>query len=246
MHEETRLEQNIEKFRSIEEAFEEKLGIPFPEKPEDLPSEILLKPSVFGGLIEAVLAQETEDKLYGDGSARERSQFVGNLSRDGSLKDTSVLIGSKKLANDALEEIKKWLRPLIGLTSKPLTFWHTHTAEQTALPNEGDVAIRIGEDRKCIIYLHASPSEITAIIQTRKAYPRFLPFSTVQKGVAALGKIEKLYNSYNREAKFEILTEFLEEHGYALYTWKKPNQVSTVKEGVDAGCFISGIKMQKV
>lgn len=247
MIEETRTKESEKRFKSIEAVFEDRLGIPFPEKPEDLPLEILLKPNVFGGLIEAVLAQETEDKFSEDGLAKERSQFLGILNMDGTLRDTKVFLGLPIRTKDALAELKRWFQPLFGQKIKPLVYWHTHTEKaDSPFPTESDVAQRLGEDRKCSIYLHASPTEITAIVQTKKAYPKSIPVSTMQKGFNFYDQVVKIYNSSDTQPKLDALAKFLEEQGYAIYTWKKPNQVKTVKDGVDSGCFLSGIKMDKI
>lgn len=241
-------EHQEKKFHSIEQVFEELLGIPFPEIPQDMPNEILITKIIYSGLIDAILAQETEDKLSKDGLAKERSQFVGILDiLTGEIKNTKIFLGLPMRTKDGLAELKRWFHPLFGQGIKPLAYWHTHTEKaDSPFPTESDIAQRLGEDRKCIIYLHGSPTEISAIIQTKKAYPKRIPLSTIKKGFDLYDRIIKIYNSVQTPPELEKLAQFLEEQGYVFYRWEKHAEVHTVKDGVESGSFLSGVRMSKI
>lgn len=246
MHKENNQEK-IKKYLTIEEAFEAMLGIAFPEEPVDLPNEIVLDKKLFGGLLEAILKQELDDPKLKDGSARERSQFVGFLTKKGVLENSKVITGSETRTGDAMAELMRWFRPILGHKSKPLTYWHTHTHKaDSPILTESDIAQRLGEDRKCVIYLHASPTEITAIFQTKKAIPKRMPISTAKKGFSFYDELKKFYDSSSNNPRLSDLATFLEKQGYTLYMWRKPNNIRSVREGIENGEFTEGIKLNKI
>ncbi len=236
--------RSIERFPSIEHVFKSRLGIPFPESPKDMPNEIILGSKVYGGLLDAIVTQENVDPPYKGGTARERSQFVGILKQDGSLVDSKVYVGTSMSTADSLAEIQRWFGPLFGRKVKPLTYWHTHQAP--SLLTESDIAQRLGEDRKCLIYLHASSTDITSIVQTRAGFPHRIPISTAKKGFSIYDKLKEFYHSADANPQISDLSQFLEKYGHVLYMWKKPEGIHTVIEGIEAGEFMKGIKLNRI
>lgn len=235
-------------FSSIEHVFEHILGIPFPEKPEDLPNEMTLGPEIYGGLLKAILAQKFEDPHTSpNGKPRERSQIVGILKRDGTVENTDVSEKFSRRSLGVVHELKRFFGPVLWKDVKPLVFWHTHTlAADTPTVTESDVSELLGEDRKCVIYLQASPTEITAIFQTRAAYPKRIPFSTMNKGFGIYDELSKFYDSSSPVRDLTGLALFLEKHGYVLYMWKKPEGITDVIQAIDRGIFLEGIKLNRI
>lgn len=260
---ETGKDESAEKvvFKNYYEAYKHLTGHTFPESPKDMPNEITLPNKAIGNIFEALQDQENVDHRYSEGGIpRERSQAVGLLDRDGTLKNSKVILGDAHTTGigDAIAQIGMWFRPVVGHEAKPVTWWHIHSKRQTNIWkgyvyhiaggfwSTGDAAQRVGEDKKSGIYLLGAPDGIRAVVQTKEAERKGLVLSTWAKISSEYDKIYKVYDSGHYQPDESALADYFESKGYVLYGWKKNDPKDTVLEAYDRGEFVNGIRLNRI